>query len=356
MSFRQPTISRPIGTAFQDEIIPGYTGFMPGMRMGTAAICGTYTKCHQASKYNRGIAGAARTLDFDNPTRSLSPNDYYRSADPRYKTNSKNKSSIVWGDLRDIQFKTMNGTNFCPPPDTQLAPALFDMEGMGVDEIRAMYRRATQRVGEEGVRMVERAMMSKLQQRTAGGQGGLRSAFKYFDRDASGTIDLNEFFKVLEFIGFTFGEDQVVALFGHYDRECNGELDYYAFIHRVLDGSASNGDNAGKNRRYGAGGPLSYKIGANVSKLVRWDVKRVFDKFDFDKSGSIDVKEFTLLLNSLGLYYHQDRIDKILAAIDLNRNGSLDFEEFYKWFETTAERKDLSATQSINLGDLKLAY
>jgi len=44
-------------------------------------------------------------------------------------------------------------------------------------------------------------------------------------------------------------QDQVVALFGHYDRECNGELDYYAFIHRVLDGSASNGDNAGKNRR-----------------------------------------------------------------------------------------------------------
>jgi len=72
--------------------------------------------------------------------------------------------------------------------------------------------------------------------------------------------------------------------------------------------------------------------------------------------GSIDVKEFTLLLNSLGLYYHQDRIDKILATIDLNRNGSLDFEEFYKWFETTPERKDLSATQSINLGDLKLAY
>jgi len=190
-------------------------------------------------------------LDFTNPARSLSPNDYYRVADPRFKTNSKNKSSIVWGDLRDVQFKTMNGTNYCPPPDTQLAPALFDMEGLSPDEIKAMYTRATQRVGKEGVRMVERAMMSKLQQRTAGGQGGLRSAFKYFDRDASGTIDLNEFFKVLEFIGFTFGEDQVVALFGHYDRECQGELDYYAFIHRVLDGNAAGGPGmGGKNRRY----------------------------------------------------------------------------------------------------------
>merc|ERR1711977_717777 len=326
MSFRQPTISRPIGTAFQDEIIPGYTGFIPGMRMGTAAICGTYTKCHAASIHNRGIAGAARSLDFTNPARSLSPNDYYRVADPRFKTNSKNKSSIVWGDLRDVQFKTM-------------------------------YTRATQRVGKEGVRMVERAMMSKLQQRTAGGQGGLRSAFKYFDRDASGTIDLNEFFKVLEFIGFTFGEDQVVALFGHYDRECQGELDYYAFIHRVLDGNAAGGPGmGGKNRRYGAGGPLSYKIGANVGKLVRWDVKRVFDKYDFDKNGTIDPKEFTQLLNGLGLYYHEDRVKAIQQSIDTNRNGTIDFEEFYKWFTNESERTDLSKTQAINIGDLKLAY
>lgn len=296
-------------------------------------------------------------MDFTNPARSLSPNDYYRVADPRFKTNSKNKSSIVWGDLRDVQFKTMNGTNYCPPPDTQLAPALFDMEGLSPDEIKAMYTRATQRVGKEGVRMVERAMMSKLQQRTAGGQGGLRSAFKYFDRDASGTIDLNEFFKVLEFIGFTFGEDQVVALFGHYDRECQGELDYYAFIHRVLDGNAAGGPGmGGKNRRYGAGGPLSYKIGANVGKLVRWDVKRVFDKYDFDKNGTIDPKEFTQLLNGLGLYYHEDRVKAIQQSIDTNRNGTIDFEEFYKWFTNESERTDLSKTQAINIGDLKLAY
>lgn len=296
-------------------------------------------------------------MDFTNPARSLSPNDYYRVADPRFKTNSKNKSSIVWGDLRDVQFKTMNGTNYCPPPDTQLAPALFDMEGLSPDEIKAMYTRATQRVGKEGVRMVERAMMSKLQQRTAGGQGGLRSAFKYFDRDASGTIDLNEFFKVLEFIGFTFGEDQVVALFGHYDRECQGELDYYAFIHRVLDGNAAGGPGmGGKNRRYGAGGPLSYKIGANVGKLVRWDVKRVFDKYDFDKNGTIDPKEFTQLLNGLGLYYHEDRVNAIQQSIDTNRNGTIDFEEFYKWFTNESERTDLSKTQAINIGDLKLAY
>merc|ERR1711977_305729 len=103
-------------------------------------------------------------------------------------------------------------------------------ENLSTDERRRMYRRAFNRVGAEMTSVVERAMKSKLTQRTAGG-AGLRSAFKYFDRDGSGTIDLAEFFKVLEFMGLTFTEDQVISLFGTYDDEnAEGELDYNLFV------------------------------------------------------------------------------------------------------------------------------
>ena len=84
-----------------------------------------------------------------------------------------------------------------------------DISEMEPDERRAMYGQALNRVGEMGAKAVEDAMKSKLTQKTAGGPGSLRSAFKYFDRDGSGTIDLHEFFKVLEFMGLTFSEDQV---------------------------------------------------------------------------------------------------------------------------------------------------
>lgn len=328
--------------------------------MGTAAICGTYQKCHAASIASRGRSPHLLGM---HPERSLSPNDFYKQADPRFKTNSKNKSSIVWGDNRDVQFKTMNLTNYCPPSDVKLAPALHSLEGLSQDEIKAIYSKAAQRVGEEGVRAVERAMMSKLQQRTAGGQGGLRSAFKYFDRDASGTIDLDEFFKVLEFIGFTFTEDQVTALFGYYDQEYNGELDYYAFINRVLDGSGGNSSSlVPKQRRYGAGGPVAYKVGQNADKLIRWDVKRVFDKFDFDKSGAIETKELSLLLQALGFPTDPVSVRVILESMDRNNNKTVDFEEFYAWFTCEAakanHKKDSSfgSRNNINMKDLKLAY
>lgn len=327
--------------------------------MGTAAICGTYQKCHAASIATRSRNASA--LEYSRE-RSLSPNDFYKSANPRYKTNSKNKSSIVWGDNRDMQFKTMNLTNYSPPMDVKLAPSLHDLEGKSPEDIKKIYDQATKRVGQEGVRQVERAMMSKLQQRTAGGQGGLRSAFKYFDRDASGTIDLDEFFKVLEFIGFTFTEDQVVALFGHYDLEHKGELDYYSFIHRVLDGApSSNAGDATNNRRYGAGGPVTYKVGQNINKSIRWDVKRVFDKFDFDKNGTISTREFRLLLDALGLRFppatREIQVQAILNQIDLNKNGKIEFPEFYTWFSAEAEKQPSSRQkQRIVMKDLKLTY
>merc|ERR1711968_83295 len=127
--------------------------------------------------------------------------------------------------------------------------------------------------------MVEQAMKAKLSQRTAGGPGSLRSAFKYFDRDGSGTIDLHEFFKVLEFMGLTFSEDQVVALFGTYDEEnAEGELDYNLFVERVMQGDGVAVPDyvsiavADRFRRMGRA--PSIKIGQDKLKVARLDVKR----------------------------------------------------------------------------------
>merc|ERR1711907_588537 len=112
-----------------------------------------------------------------------------------------------------------------------------DISSLTEEERRRLYRQSQQRVGKQGTQAVENAMKAKLTQRTAGGPGSLRSAFKYFDRDGSGTIDLHEFFKVLEFMGLTFSEDQVVALFGQCDDEyAEGELDYNKFVERVMQG------------------------------------------------------------------------------------------------------------------------
>jgi len=349
--FKKPTISRPIGTAFNDEYIPGYTGYNPGIRMGTAGMQGTRGNCHRAAIKLRTKAGSALDGMMPRvPNRMItgSPNDLYKSNNPKILTNSKNRSSIIMGDNRDNQFNTMNLQSYKSYAEVNMVPSLHNLANLAPEGRKKVYENATKRVTADGVRRVERSMMNKLQQRSAGGQAGLRNAFKYFDRDNSGTIDLDEFFSVVEFIGFSFNEDQVVALFGHYDVNLEGELDYYAFINRVMNGSPPPMPPRtefkmfetipGKVRRYGAGPPLAFKVGQHVDKLVKWDVKRAFDKFDFDKSGSIERRELPLLMVALGMHLTPQMVDNVLIEMDVNQNGAIEFQEFFSWFVKEAAK------------------
>jgi len=181
-------------------------------------------------------------------------------------------------------------------------------------------------------------MKSKLTQRTAGGPGSLRSAFKYFDRDGSGTIDLHEFFKVLEFMGLTFSEDQVIALFGTYDDEdAVGELDYNLFVDRVMQGDGVQTTDyvsiAVADRFKRMGKAPSIKIGQDKLKVARLDVKRIFDKFDFDKSNTIDVKEMFAMLQCVGVTsFASGDVQRIVDELDANKSGVVEFDEFWRWF------------------------
>lgn len=109
-------------------------------------------------------------------------------------------------------------------------------------------------------------------------------------------------------MGLTFSHDQVVALFGQYDdEEAAGELDYNLFVSRVMIQEAVPMDYvsaiaAEKSKRLSKA--VSTKIGQDSVKVARLDIKRVFDKYDFDKSGTIDAKELGALLKMLGVIIH----------------------------------------------------
>ena len=87
----------------------------------------------------------------------------------------------------------------------------------------------------EADQQTRKEMKKNLKQRTSTGQFHLRKTFKYFDRDGSGAIDFNELNYALQLMGFTFTENQVLALFAHYDSDYSGEIGYNEFIGRLTD-------------------------------------------------------------------------------------------------------------------------
>jgi Ca2+-binding EF-hand superfamily protein len=94
-------------------------------------------------------------------------------------------------------------------------------------------------------------------------------------------------------------------------------------------------------------------------------IKEMFDLFDADGGGSIDVAELTHALVNLGISDTQAEIDALVAQIDADGSGEIEFDEFVEVMQQLMAARD-SATEMykafkyfsdgkerITLGDLR---
>ncbi|KAL0446947.1 UNVERIFIED_CONTAM: putative calcium-binding protein CML16 [Sesamum latifolium] len=66
---------------------------------------------------------------------------------------------------------------------------------------------------------------------------------------------------------------------------------------------------------------------AKVQSEQLKQLKDIFNRFDMDRDGSITQLELAALLRSLGVKPTGDQIHVLLANMDANGNGSIEFEE-----------------------------
>jgi len=58
------------------------------------------------------------------------------------------------------------------------------------------------------------------------------------------------------------------------------------------------------------------------------EFKDVFKQFDADNSGTIDTQELHTVMNQMGYNPTDDELQKMMAEVDENASGSIDFSEF----------------------------
>ena len=69
----------------------------------------------------------------------------------------------------------------------------------------------------------------------------IKKAFKYFDLDDSGLIDLDKFTRALDKFGCVFNKFETLALFKKYDSDNSGKLNYDEFCNMfAVIGSGTN--------------------------------------------------------------------------------------------------------------------
>ncbi|TPX43516.1 hypothetical protein SeLEV6574_g05020 [Synchytrium endobioticum] len=58
----------------------------------------------------------------------------------------------------------------------------------------------------------------------------------------------------------------------------------------------------------------------------------VFDKYDLDHSGSIEISEFRKLVYEFGYYLSEDELTMAVRVLDVDGDGSISYDEFFKWW------------------------
>lgn len=62
------------------------------------------------------------------------------------------------------------------------------------------------------------------------------------------------------------------------------------------------------------------------------EIRKEFDYFDSDGNGQLELKEFIELLTVLSPKTKASHVQEGFSIIDNNNDGSIDFDEFLKWW------------------------
>jgi Ca2+-binding EF-hand superfamily protein len=162
----------------------------------------------------------------------------------------------------------------------------------------------------------------------------LKSLFDRFDRDKSGAIEASELGKLLEAFASGTGERLLEALASldtaRPDRITWNEFSQWWTGVAAAQHDRSRPDKAGKKK------PASRRSPAGDGEHSDSDLHEIFQRFDRDRSGSIEARELGALLEALGKDPDDDDLRALFARFDTDKNGRISFDELRVWWEEEA--------------------
>lgn len=69
-----------------------------------------------------------------------------------------------------------------------------------------------------------------------------------------------------------------------------------------------------------------------ASAELEQQILTIFNNFDKDKSGTIELSELKMVAKELGEEIPEDELQIIMGKLDINGDGKISFEEFKFWW------------------------
>lgn len=113
---------------------------------------------------------------------------------------------------------------------------------------------------------------------------------------------------------------------------------------------AAGGDGEDRRSSFATEAPAQSQA-QRTRKAWLKSARKVFDEFDADGGGSIDLDEFAGLLESSGLNFSKADIDRMCQEFDTNGDGEIDFQEFTTYIEAQGMGPGATGTSGFSLTD-----
>ena len=148
-----------------------------------------------------------------------------------------------------------------------------------------------------GVRKVQRKLPKLTDEQIV----EFKEAFKLFDKDNGGSIDVEELKDALEALGQNPTHEDCQRMVDEVDDDGSGEIEFDEFL--VL---------------------MSKQI--QESDVV-WDCEKAFDIWDTDHDGKITVEQVTSIFHRLPERPTDEEIEELIDIADSDRDGMIDFDD-----------------------------
>jgi calmodulin len=128
----------------------------------------------------------------------------------------------------------------------------------------------------------------------------LREAFACFDKDSDGKITASEIASILQAMNKNVTQGQLEKMIQRYDVNNDGEIDFEEFVSMMAMQGKNKGD----------------------------ELEDAFNVFDKNGDGLISSQELQIVMNALGENISKEISDLMIASVDTDGNGEIDFDEF----------------------------
>ncbi|XP_071731288.1 probable calcium-binding protein CML23 [Rutidosis leptorrhynchoides] len=131
----------------------------------------------------------------------------------------------------------------------------------------------------------------------------IEKVFRKFDVNGDGKISITELRSILGALGTVTPESELKAVMKEIDTDGDGFIDLNEFIQFQRSG-CNGGDNN--------------------------ELREAFDMYDQNKNGKISASELHSVMKSLGEKCSLKDCKKMIASVDVDGDGCVNFEEFKK--------------------------